>query len=353
MSISALSMLAKAPLGRLTKVDDLSTVWASEAKHFTPWLAEKDNITLLGETIGIPDLGVQDTEVEVGPYSADIVCKDAEGAFVVIENQLGKTDHTHLGQLLTYAAGLEAATVVWIARQFTAEHRAALDWLNQITDQRFNFFALEIELWQIGSSAIAPKFNIVSQPNDWSTRVKATTSRKETISDVQQLHLEFWTQLREFMQDRPRPVKLGKPSVNYWSYVGIGTPDIYLRALNAMRDQRSSVQLRIGGPHRAAYYKQLVAMKTQVEQKLDFGALLWEPLPDNKTESHIVRKRVSDPKDRNTWPELNNWFAETLERFDEVFRPIVKGLNPDDDSEAETDTPLDEPEHELEDGGHV
>jgi hypothetical protein len=86
---------------------------------------------------------------------------------VLIENQLGRTDHTHLGQLLTYAAGLEAVTIVWIAQPITDEHRAALTWLNEITDERFRFFGLEIEAWRIGDSPPAPKFNVVVKPNDW------------------------------------------------------------------------------------------------------------------------------------------------------------------------------------------
>jgi len=90
---------------------------------------------------------------------------------VLIENQLERTDHTHLGQLLTYASGLEAVTIVWIAERFTEEHRSTLDWLNKITDESFRFFGLEVELWRIGNSPAAPKFNLVSKPNEWSHSV--------------------------------------------------------------------------------------------------------------------------------------------------------------------------------------
>src|SRR5256885_2050308 len=135
-------------LGRLQRVD-LREVWLSESSGFTPWLAQQENMKLLGETIGI-DLECEAQEKEVGPFRADILCKDtATDSWVLIENQLERTDHGHLGQLLTYAAGLEAVTIVWVAREFTDEHRAALDWLNEITGQKFNFFGLEIELWRI------------------------------------------------------------------------------------------------------------------------------------------------------------------------------------------------------------
>jgi hypothetical protein len=138
-------------LGRLERVDR-RTIWSSESSDFTPWLATEDNIAARGDAIEI-DLEVEAQEKDVGPFRADILCKDtATNNWVLIENQLERTDHSHLGHLLTYAAGLQAVSIVWIAQQFTDEHRAALDWLNEITDGRFNFFGLEIELWRIGSS---------------------------------------------------------------------------------------------------------------------------------------------------------------------------------------------------------
>ena len=123
-------------LGRLERVD-LRTAWQHEATGFTPWLACEKNLEVLGETLGL-DLELEAQEKEVGPFRADIICKDIETErWVLIENQLERTDHTHLGQLLTYAAGLGAVTVVWLAARFTDEHRAALDWLNAITTEDF------------------------------------------------------------------------------------------------------------------------------------------------------------------------------------------------------------------------
>ena len=131
-------------LGRLTPVD-LREAWQGEASDFTPWLAQSDNIALLSEAIGI-ELEVEAQEQQVGPFRADILCRDTlSNHYVLIENQLDRTDHGHLGQLLTYAAGLDAVTIVWIASRFTDEHRAALDWLNSVTTGEINFFGLEIE----------------------------------------------------------------------------------------------------------------------------------------------------------------------------------------------------------------
>jgi len=154
-------------LGILTKAD-LREVWESESADFTPWLASKENIGILGKIIAM-ELEVEAQEKNIGIFRADILCRDtASGNWVLIENQLKRTDHDHLGQLLTYAAGLQAVTIVWIAATFTDEHRAALDWLNEITDEQFQFFGLEIELWKINNSPVAPNFNIVSKTNNWS-----------------------------------------------------------------------------------------------------------------------------------------------------------------------------------------
>lgn len=137
-------------LGRLERVE-LRNVWASEATDFTPWLARAENMSVLGEALNI-DLELEAQERSVGPFRADLLCKDIDtGRWVLIENQLERTDHTHLGQLLTYASGLDAVTIVWVAARFTEEHRSTLDWLNKITNDRFSLF-------RIGGGALADRF---------------------------------------------------------------------------------------------------------------------------------------------------------------------------------------------------
>ena len=158
-------------LSRLEEVD-LKCFWKHEERDFTPWLSEEENIALLGEAIGM-DLEVISREESVGSYRADILCKDsANGHFVVIENQIEQTDHKHLGQIITYGTGLNASSCIWIAKSFTGEHRAAIDWLNSISDDEHNFFAIEIKLYKIGNSPLAPIFNVVAKPNDWSKLIK-------------------------------------------------------------------------------------------------------------------------------------------------------------------------------------
>jgi len=192
-------------LGKLERVE-LRDVWSDEAQDFTPWLAGEDGLDLLGKTLGMK-LENAATEVDVGErYRADIVCTNTkDGSLVLIENQLEKTDHKHLGQLLTYAAGYEIAAAekavsiigIWIAQKFTEDHRASLDWLNKITGEKFQFFGLEIELWEIEGSKPAPKFNIIAKPNEWSRGV-AKEAKDRILREIQIRQQEFWQSFKDY-----------------------------------------------------------------------------------------------------------------------------------------------------------
>ena len=163
----------KKPLSKLERVP-LREAWKHEANDFTPWLAEEDNLNTLADALGLPDLELVATEHWVGEFKLDILCTSGDDQ-VIIENQLEKTNHTHLGQILTYAAGTGAKKVIWVAESFRPEHVAALDFLNQNTTEELSFFAVEVELWRIGDSPLAPKFEVVAKPNDW-----AKSGREQT-----------------------------------------------------------------------------------------------------------------------------------------------------------------------------
>jgi hypothetical protein len=227
--------------------------------------------------------------------------------------------------LLTYAAGLEAVTVVWVAGEFTDEHRAALDWLNSITDTRFDFFGLEVELWRIGDSPLAPKFNVVSKPNDWSKALREPALAAQDATDTQQLHLEFWTQFREYMERRGSPVRLKKPRLQHWTPIAIGRSDFQLIAWNGMRDGRSGVHLRLSGLQ-AKMHCHILLDRYEAEVERQLGPVEWRELPERQ-ESQIGVVRESNPADPDTWPELNRWFADTLERWQTAFAPIVRTID--------------------------
>ena len=157
-------------LSRLTEVD-LREVWQNEATDYTNWLANEENLRLLSDEIGI-EIVLETTEASIGRFRVDILAKEEiTGRKIIIENQLEQTNHDHLGKIITYASGLDAEIIIWIVKDVREEHEKAVNWLNENTDEKINFFAIRMELWKIGDSQIAPKFHVISQPNDWSKDV--------------------------------------------------------------------------------------------------------------------------------------------------------------------------------------
>lgn len=323
--------MEKLALGRLEQVD-LRSAWNNESADFTPWLAEQENLELLGKAIGL-ELELEAREKYVGPFRADILCKDTgSGSWVLVENQLGQTDHSHLGQLLTYAAGLQAETIVWITASFTDEHRAALDWLNAVTGETIHFFGLEIELWHIGNSPMAPKFNVVSKPNDWSRTVSEGARRLETTSysEAQQLQLEFWTELKNFLQQHHGSIPIGTPKPQNWMDFPIGRSQFGLSAIIHTRDKRIGVALTLSGPNAKPHYYLLEREKTIIESELG-TTLDWAENPGKIVRSSIyLHERNMNPLVKEQWPEQHAWLCEKLEAFKKVFAPRVKKLNASD-----------------------
>ncbi|RKY25064.1 MAG: DUF4268 domain-containing protein [Planctomycetota bacterium] len=312
-------------LGKLKKVE-LRDVWPNESGHFTPWLASEDNITLLGDTIGI-ELEVEAQEQNVGPFRADILCKDTlNGNWVLIENQLEQTDHPHLGQLLTYAAGLEAVTIVWIAEKFTEEHRTALDWLNEKTNEDVNFFGLEIELWKIGDSDIAPKFNIISKPNNWSRTIRDSAAKTE-LTDTKKLQLDYWTAFKEYMERSKSFVKCQKPQPQHWANFAIGRSYFYICARMNTREEEIGAHLVIFGDDRKEYYNLLEKKyKSQIEQQMNMK-LTWRFLPDAKENQIVALPLKANPKNQKDWPRQHEWIKNTVETFYKVLSPVIRKLD--------------------------
>ena len=313
--------------GRLEKVD-LRAAWQSEAGDFTPWLAQPDNIALLGEAIGL-ELEVEAQEKDVGPFRADILCKEtADGHWVLVENQLERTDHGHLGQLLTYAAGLNAVTIVWISAKFTEEHRAALDWLNDITDERFNFFGLEVELWRIGDSLAAPNFNVVSKPNDWTRSVTEATRRisEGALTETKELQLRYWTALKDLLEARGSSVRFPNPRPAHWLDCSVGRSFAALVPTVNSRAKLIGVEIYLKPPGAKTFFHVLGQDKNAIEAELG-EPLDWQELPTKKGSRIALYKEDADPLDEADWANQHIWLADTLERFDRAFRPRIKQLD--------------------------
>ncbi len=314
-------MSSKQQLGKLEKID-VREYWAKEDKNFTPWLAQEENIALLGDEIGI-ELEVQQTEQHIGPFRADIVCVETTSNHkVLIENQLEKTDHSHLGQILTYAAGLDTTVIIWIANEFTDEHRAALDWLNNITNETAHFFGIEIELWRIGDSPTAPKFNVVVRPNEW----KKTVLTSDKLTTTEQLYLEYWTAFRDSYKDSKTPIRIGKALAQSWLTFPVGRSKFSLWASISNQKKTINITLSISGEDRISYFFLLRQQRDEIEKQTGMQ-LQWLEHKDKK--ESLIRRTYKDvdPSEESNWPEHHNRIFETLELFHSTFAPLIKELD--------------------------
>ena len=300
-------------LSRIEKVD-IRSQWKNEEYNFTPWLAKEANIQILADEIGI-DLEVEETEVLIGSYKADIVARDGEGRKVIIENQLSKTDHKHLGQLITYASGIDASIVIWVCKEVTDEHRQAIDWLNEVTTENVAFFACEIELWKIGDSKSAPKFKVISSPNDWSKSLKNAVPT-EALSETKKSHLEFWNALKEYMTDTGTDLRLRTPRPQHWYTIAVGRSKFHISLTTNTQAQRIGCEIYIRGKNAKRAFSLLNQQKEEIEKHL--GKLDWQELPEGQ-DCRIIQYRDGDSKNKSSWPELHKWLKDRAELFYTAF----------------------------------
>lgn len=230
-------------LDKLKKVD-LRDVWPHEALDFTKWLSEEPNLAILSSAVGI-ELELIETESSVGSFNVDIYAQEAgTGRKVIIENQLEDTNHDHLGKVITYAAGKGAEVVVWVVARARDEHRQAIEWLNQHTDSDFGFFLVEIELWSIGDSLPAPRFNVVEQPNEWTKAIKLS----EGLSETERVKLSYWTKYREVAQATPEFLRVfnpQKPSKDHWTTLRCGTSAYHIALLIDIQRGRIGIEFYV------------------------------------------------------------------------------------------------------------
>jgi hypothetical protein len=327
-------------LGRLLQVDP-RTVWRHEAADFTPWLAQAESMKLLAETLRLGELTLQATEKDVGDFSADIVALEEGGAHVLIENQLEATDHRHLGQVLTYLAGLEGdATIIWIATRFREEHRAAIDWLNANTNERFDFFGVEIEVLKIGSSAAAPRFNIVAKPNDWSRAVGVASRRlsEGAVSEGQAFNQEYWMGLKDSFAAAGERGHFPKPWQAHWLPFKIGRSGFGLHPVLLKGERRIRFELYMhqkGMPPKLAF-RQLEAQRDAIQRELG-TTLDWQELPDSMASRIAVYLTETDLTNREDWPRQHAWIRNQLHLFRRTFTPRVQALRLTADAVLEHD----------------
>lgn len=318
--------MKKLNLVKLEKVE-LRNVWEFEDRDFTPWLAQDENISQLGEAIGI-ELEVESQEKNVGPFRADILAKDINtNHYVLIENQLEITDHKHLGQIMTYAAGLDAFSIIWIAERFTEEHRAAIDWINRITDENINFFGIEIEAIRINETTAAPQFKVVAKPNDWTRSVKKAANEAE-YSETKLKQREYWTALKEYVANNGEPFKMQKPLPQHWSNIAMGRSGFHLGLSVNSQKKVITVSFEINTDNAAKNKEYFDTLKERYEADAQANIsdrLVWLRLDDNKV-SLVSLSENFDFMDSSTHPEQFAWFVDTIQKFIKFFRPKIKTI---------------------------
>lgn len=316
---------------RLTDCE-LRDAWKHEAWEFTPWLAE--NIDYLSEAVEI-ELEPEATEVAVGQYSADIVAIEVgTESRVLIENQLDASDHTHLGQILTYLAGVEAKRIIWIARKFEEPHRSAIRWLNDNTAEEFAFFAVQLRVVRIGDSPLAPVFEVVEKPNAWERRLGRRVNEAE--EERTRLREEFWSR---FLEKYPGKFKSGG-SLNVWAPAAPGeviddpavagrTSNVWVHmvtdgsivlslALGSRGSMESGMFLRSG---RRDDDGKIDALMARHAEKLDeaFGASLAATEGNYYWTSKDIRLQ-----DQDRWDELIDWMEEKRRRYHETLDLVLE-----------------------------
>lgn len=313
-------------LGEL-RLLDVREFWANEAADFTPWLARDENIAKLGAAIGL-ELEVENTEVAAGPFSADILARDtASSDYVIIENQLGKTDHDHLGKCITYAAVLGARTVVWVAPRFTEEHKKSLDWLNDHSSDDLAFYGVQPELWQIDESKPAVRFNVLSRPTGTMRKVIIGPHPSE-LSDVRKLQVEWWTAFRDKLVESRAFPSVQTPAPRAVFNVAVGRSGFVISNSTNSFDNRIGVRLymrsRYGGE---AALEQLLESKDEIEQEIGHK-LRWNPNPEG-TDKIIAALMDADLARRDKWAEYLQWMVDMNIRFRKTFGPRIKELDLD------------------------
>jgi len=305
-------------LSKLEKVD-LREVWKHEALDFTNWLAQPENLELLSDEIGI-DISLIQTEASVGNFNVDILAEEENtGRKIIIENQLEPTNHDHLGKIITYASGFDAEIIVWIVKSVRDEHKQAVDWLNEHTDQKINIFAIQMEVWRIGESPYAPKFQIIAKPNDWAKAVKKASNQSE-LTDTKLLQLEFWSKFKEFVQENNERIKLRKAYPQHWHDISFGFSNAHITL--TVNSQSSQMSCEIYIPDSKKLFSCLYAKKYEIEDELS-EQLVWEELPEKKA-SRIKLINKGELSKQEEWMQYHSWMLEKVTSFQNVFGKYIK-----------------------------
>lgn len=311
-------------LGTIKSLDPRQ-IWQDEARDFTPWLAK--HIDQLAEAVGVP-LEVESVEQSVGDFKLDIYATiEGSERKVVIENQLSPTNHKHLGQLMTYAAGLDASVVIWLSPHIRQEHKDAVDWLNDITQEAHSFFLVRPEVIQIGDSLPGLQFHVEAQPSDFLRGFQEVLQQEE--APRYQFRRQVWQYFLEYLSKKGHNwAQNRKVTKDHWLTTAGGSSGVVVNVVMA----REQIRVEIYFMHKNASvnrerYEQIEAQAERVAQKMQPEKVVWEPLDKKKA----CRLSVYHPFDKERVLEeeayrleLFEWLRINLEKMRNLSREIIK-----------------------------
>lgn len=305
-------------LGKLEKIKDLRSIWKNEEYDFTPWLAKEQNVKLLSDELGIP-IKVINTEAMVGRYSLDILAVNEDtNENIIIENQLEITNHDHLGKILVYGAGYDAKTIIWIVKDYNEEHKQAIEWLNEHSDENINLFLVKIELFKIGESEIAPHFEIISQPNDWTKTIRSNQNNTE-LTGMKLVDLKFWQGYREYLSENKTTFSIRKARPQHWYSLAIGSSDCHID-LTVNKNGEIACSLRI--ENNKDLYKKFFEHKDEIESELGYS-VKWDYKEGSKASSIDIRSEFKLDLKSNDLSNGYKWLYDKSEDFKRVFRKYL------------------------------
>lgn len=308
-------------LGKLENVE-LREIRNHEALDFTNWLAQPENLALLSDEIGVQITLIKtEAQVEGSDIHVDILAEDQNTERkIIIENQLEETDHDHLGKLITYASGLNADIIIWIVKDVRDEHRKAVDWLNDHSDGNIKFFVIRMELWKIGNSLPAPKFFIISQPNNWANRIKESVDEYET-SETKLLQLEFFNSFKNYAETKNTALRLRSPRPQHWYSVAIGSSEVHMSY--TVNTQEGKIACEIYIPDSKELFNRFELHKLDIEREIG-SRLEWMKL-EGKKASRIKFAINGDINEKESWEKYFDWMKKTGENFHSVFSKYIRG----------------------------
>jgi len=305
---------------RIKKVP-LREVWKNEARDFTSWLF--DNIEILGEELDM-DLTAIDKEGDAGSFSVDIIAEDENGQKVVIENQLEKTNHEHLGKILTYLANLDAKIAIWISSNPRQEHERAIDWLNEFGSE-IAFYLVQIEAYKIGNSNPAAKFSIIAGPSEESETIG---KKKKEYAKRHILRKEFWTVLLEKAKGKTSLHSNISPGIYSWIGTGAGKQGISYNYVITKKYGGCEIYFDKGKDYikpniNKIRFDKLYKHKNQIEKKFG-GKLNWERLDNARASRISIKFKGKGLNDKENWGKLQDKMIDVMIRLERAFKDSIR-----------------------------